>query len=138
VLQHVPRPFRDGWIALCTTGPLLVSRTFAEYDTAHAPVDVLFPPEPTDPTWWFTFGDYGVHLMEGSWRAKSGMLKRKLEGMWRLNEERRRFPAATAEFHQRWRSRPAGTSSERQSWVGPMRPTARADIRYVTGSGGPE
>jgi hypothetical protein len=42
-------------------------------------VTVLFPDDVSDQRSWFNFGEYGVHLMEGTWRPESGYIRRRLK-----------------------------------------------------------
>jgi hypothetical protein len=77
-----PRLFRDEFYVLDTTGPGLVSRTLAEFPDAAAQVHVLFPPDVCDARHWHQFGDYGVHMQEGSWRSRKALWLRKLGGFW--------------------------------------------------------
>jgi inositol phosphorylceramide mannosyltransferase catalytic subunit len=64
---------------LFTTGPGLVSRTLAENPELAKSVKVLLPDDVNDPETWHCFGDVGVHLMESSWRPKSGRLRQRLK-----------------------------------------------------------
>jgi inositol phosphorylceramide mannosyltransferase catalytic subunit len=82
VMKPIPRMFRDEYYVLNTTGPGLVSRTLAEYQDAAASVKVLFPEDVRDPTSWHSFGGYGVHLQEGTWRKQNGVLRRRLNSFW--------------------------------------------------------
>lgn len=63
---------------LCTTGPGLVSRTFAENPDLAETVKVLFPDDVCDQKNWHCFGDLGVHLMDASWRPVKGRLRKRL------------------------------------------------------------
>lgn len=63
---------------LFTTGPGLVSRTFAENSKLAQSVTVLFPDDPSDPANWYYFGDFGAHFMDSSWRPKGRFFRRKL------------------------------------------------------------
>ena len=80
--KSIPRVFRDEYHALYTTGPLLVSRTLAEFPDAAKQVKVLFPEDVCDPTYWNRFGHFGVHMMGVSWRKPKGILRRRLKGFW--------------------------------------------------------
>jgi hypothetical protein len=82
--RSIPRIFREEYYALYTTGPLLVSRTLAEFPDAEKWVKVLFPEDVCDMTYWNRFGKFGVHLMGGSWRKRKGILRRRLQGYWEL------------------------------------------------------
>jgi len=77
MMKGIPLLSRAEYSVLYTTGPGLVSRTFAENADLASSVTVLFPEDVCDAANWNRFGDYGVHLMEGSWR-NSGYLRRRL------------------------------------------------------------
>lgn len=61
-----------------TTGPALVSRTFAERPDLAARVKVLFPNDVCDRANWHQFGEYGVHLMSSSWVSKGNSVRRRI------------------------------------------------------------
>lgn len=82
--RAVPRIFLDEYYVLYTTGPLLVSRTLAEFPDGEKHVKVLFPDDVCDDQYWNRFGQYGVHLMEGRWRKRKSLLMRRLHGYWEL------------------------------------------------------
>lgn len=72
-----------------TTGPGMASRTLAEYRNVERPVEVLFPPDVCDKHQWNLFGQYGVHLGEGSWRVRHSNFRRRLLNLLgRRNENR--------------------------------------------------
>ena len=77
MMKGIPLLSRAEYGVLYSTGPGLVSRTFAENREIASTVTVLFPDDVCDATNWNRFGEYGVHLMEGSWR-NSGYLRRRL------------------------------------------------------------
>ena len=54
------------------------SRTLAENPALRPTVTVLFPDDVCDPRTWHQFGEYGVHLMEGSWRSRTSRWRRRL------------------------------------------------------------
>lgn len=91
MVRSIPRMFRDCYVPLYTTGPLLVSRTLAEFPDVGKQVKVLFPEDVCDMTKWCQFGDVGIHLMDGRWRKPAGILKRRLRVMWQLILERRMY-----------------------------------------------
>jgi hypothetical protein len=70
------------FFVLNSTGPGLISRTLAENPEAGSAVTILFPDDVCDVRQWNHFGDLGVHLMDGSWRIKSGFVRRKLAQYW--------------------------------------------------------
>jgi hypothetical protein len=83
LLKGIPAPLRPEYTVLCTTGPGLVSRTFAENPGVRERVQVLFPGNVCDEATWHRFGDFGVHLMRGSWRGAGwSALRRKLAWRW--------------------------------------------------------
>jgi len=82
--RSMPRVFREEYYVLSTTGPWLVSRTLAEFPDAGKHVTVLFPDDVCDSKYWNQFGEFGVHLMGGSWRRQSKRFKRRLQGYWEL------------------------------------------------------
>ena len=83
MMRSIPRMFRDRFYVFNTTGPGLVSRTLAEYPDAAKQVKVLFPENVCDSTKWNRFGEYGVHLMEGAWHNRKGVLRKQLFAVWR-------------------------------------------------------
>jgi inositol phosphorylceramide mannosyltransferase catalytic subunit len=80
MMRGIPAPFASEFRVLNSTGPGLLTRTLAEGPSDH--VTVLFPEDVCDPRSWHQFGDYGVHLMEGSWRSKGNYLFRRAAGLW--------------------------------------------------------
>ena len=103
--RGVPRIFRDEYYVLYTTGPLLVSRTLAEFPDVEKQVSVLFPKDVNDVACWNRFGEFGVHLMGGTWRKARTLLRRRLQGYWELfmlkklaQESRNLGPRRTAKF----------------------------------------
>lgn len=84
MVQSIPRPFQEEYHVISTTGPWLVSRTLAEFPDADAKVKVLFPEDVCDERYWNRFGDFGIHLMNGSWRRPKRFLRRRLQGYWEL------------------------------------------------------
>jgi inositol phosphorylceramide mannosyltransferase catalytic subunit len=86
IMQPIPRVLRKEFRVLYTTGPGLVSRTFAQYQSPDMPVHVLFPDDVCDENNWNLFGSYGVHVHQGSWRQSGSLLSRKLLAAWRARE----------------------------------------------------
>jgi hypothetical protein len=82
MMRGSPSLFKAEYYVLNTTGPGLVSRTLAENPQLAKTVTVLFPDDVCDIRSWNHFGDLGVHLMEASWRAPSGPLRRRLATYW--------------------------------------------------------
>lgn len=87
MLRGIPRPFRSQFVAPATTGPGLVSRTLAEDSDLAKSVTILFPPDVREARDWHSFGEFGVHLMSGSWRARDGWVRSHVARLW---ENRRR------------------------------------------------
>jgi hypothetical protein len=105
VMKPIPRMFHREYFVLATTGPGLVSRTLAEYQGACDQVKVLFPEDVCDPTNWFCFGAYGVHLQVGRWRERMGLVHRLLHRIWEprtrkalLKESRKRGGKRSLQF----------------------------------------
>jgi inositol phosphorylceramide mannosyltransferase catalytic subunit len=82
MMQGIPRLFRSEFHVLNTTGPGLLSRTFAENPELAKDVTILFPNDVCDVRTWHQFGDFGVHVMEGSWRNRGSYLRRRLGNLW--------------------------------------------------------
>ena len=82
MLAPLPRLLRGDFYVYDSTGPGLVTRTLAEYPRSAAPVTVLFPEDVCDERSWHRFGEYGVHLQAGSWRAPGSLWRRRLALLW--------------------------------------------------------
>jgi len=82
MMRGLPRLSREEFFVLNTTGPGLISRTLAENPKLAKTVTVLFPDDVCDVRNWNQFGNLGVHLMEGSWRAQGGFVRRRLAVYW--------------------------------------------------------
>ena len=89
--KSVPGIFREDYTVLYTTGPLLVSRTLAMFPDIEKYVKVLFPEDVCDPRHWNQFGQFGVHLREGGWRKKKGILKGRLQRCWESRMVKKMF-----------------------------------------------
>jgi inositol phosphorylceramide mannosyltransferase catalytic subunit len=105
MVRSIPKLSRDRYMVLCTTGPGLISRTLAEYPDAAGQVRVLFPENVCDPSTWHNFGEYGVHLMEGTWGKRKNALLNRLTWMLesRVTEKamrasRKRGPMRSLDF----------------------------------------
>lgn len=84
MMPGVPWPSRPDFQVLTTTGPGLLSRTLAENPGLARDMTVLFPDDVCDVRSWNTFGDYGIHLMDGTWRTPSGFLRRRATQRWEV------------------------------------------------------
>jgi inositol phosphorylceramide mannosyltransferase catalytic subunit len=82
MMQGIPRPFRSEFYVLNTTGPGLLTRTLAENPNLARDMTILFPDDVCDERTWHQFGDFGVHLQEGSWRSKGSYVRRRLANLW--------------------------------------------------------
>lgn len=82
MMKDIPRFLRSEFAVLNSTGPGLISRTYAGHPELHADITVLFPKDVCDEHSWHQFGHYGVHAMEGSWRDKGHLLWRKAALLW--------------------------------------------------------
>jgi len=89
MMQGVPRPFRELFRAPFATGPGMVSRTLAENSELAKNVTILFPYDVCDERSWHQFGNFGVHLQEGSWRSRDGYVRRRLANLWESWARRR-------------------------------------------------
>jgi len=83
MMRKVPRLFHADFVVLNTTGPGLVSRTLAENPRIGDDVTVLFPDDLCDQRKWHCFGEFGVHLMDSSWRPKTGLIRSWSLRLWK-------------------------------------------------------
>lgn len=90
----IPAPFRARFEVLNTTGPGLVTRTFAEQSTGA--VKVLYPSDVCDRAQWHRFGRFGIHAMEASWRERGSFFGRKVSLLWENWARRRTFAQSRA------------------------------------------
>jgi inositol phosphorylceramide mannosyltransferase catalytic subunit len=82
MMRGIPHLLQGQFQAPLATGPGLVSRTFAERTELQAGVTVLSPPDVCCQTDWQCFGNFGVHLMQSSWRKQEGFLRSRLARLW--------------------------------------------------------
>jgi inositol phosphorylceramide mannosyltransferase catalytic subunit len=82
MMQGIPGPFRGQFAVTNSTGPGMVTRAFVENPALRKTVSVMFPRDVCDEDSWHQFGDYGVHLMAGSWRGNSGFIRSRLALQW--------------------------------------------------------
>ena len=86
-LKGFPRVIRPKFEAFYTTGPGAISRTLAERPEVQPTVTILFPHNILERKLWHKFGDYGVHLMQGTWVVRAVFWRRRIAHFW---ERRRR------------------------------------------------
>lgn len=82
MMRGLPPLSKLEFYVLYTTGPGLVSRTLAENPELAKTVRVLFPDDVCDFNNWNRFGDFGIHLMDASWRPNKGRVQRRLALDW--------------------------------------------------------
>lgn len=112
MMAGVPRLSRAAHQVLYSTGPGLISRTLVENPSLAATVTVLFPEDVCAVESWNRFGDFGVHLMEGTWRPKTSFLRKRLS---------LRLEVSTTRRLQRESSRLGKTRSVRFTQLGDVR-----------------
>jgi hypothetical protein len=82
ILHGYPWLLREGYNSLNTAGPGLISITYAEHPELAKDINVLFPEDICDMQMWNRFGEYGIHMGEGSWRRNKSWLRRRAENHW--------------------------------------------------------
>jgi inositol phosphorylceramide mannosyltransferase catalytic subunit len=89
MIRGTPPLDRDLYSIFYSTGPGLCSRTLAENPELARTVTVLVPDDVCDVRNWYHFGEYGVHLMNSSWRPERGFVTGRLGYYhWRWMERR--------------------------------------------------
>ena len=89
MMRGIPLPFRAEFRVLNTTVGGMLSRTIVENPHLAKDMTVLFPDDVCDASTWHQFGDFGVHMQQGSWRLKNGYLRRRLANLWEAWARRR-------------------------------------------------
>jgi hypothetical protein len=89
MMKGTPSSMKSDFYILNTTGPGLVTRTFAENPHLVEGIKVLFPDDVCDRRTWHQFGTYGVHHMAASWRLPANFFARRMTRVWELWTERR-------------------------------------------------
>jgi inositol phosphorylceramide mannosyltransferase catalytic subunit len=84
IMKGLPWMCREDFYVLCSTGPGLVSRTFAENPPLQTGVTILFPDDVCESSTWHQFGDFGVHQMAASWRGSANFVARRLRRIWEI------------------------------------------------------
>jgi hypothetical protein len=89
MMRGTPPLEKDLYSVFYSTGPGLCSRTLAENPELAKTVTVLFPDDVCSVRKWYRFGEYGVHLMNSSWRPERGFVTGRLGYYhWRWMERR--------------------------------------------------
>ena len=96
MMQGIPSMFRSDFRVLNTTGPGLISRTLAENLEMAPDIKILFPDNVLDKETWHHFGDFGVHLMNGSWRDRGNYFHRRMANLWETWAIKRLMPESVA------------------------------------------
>jgi hypothetical protein len=97
MMQGIPRAIRDVVLVPFTTGPGMVSRTLAENPHLAKDVTILFPEDVCDERTWHQFGNFGIHLQQGAWRASHSYVRRRLANLWESWMRRRLDPESRAQ-----------------------------------------
>ena len=82
ILKSVPRLFRNDAHVLYTTGPGLVTRTYAENKALRTTVTILMPKDIHDRANWNKFGEYGIHVTQDSWKKRRNKLHNFILNYW--------------------------------------------------------
>jgi glycosyltransferase involved in cell wall biosynthesis len=78
MMRDLPFLSKQDFLVLYTTGPGMLTRTFAERPDLAKTVKVLFPDDVCDFKNWNHFGEFGAHLMDASWRFNKGRLRNRV------------------------------------------------------------
>jgi hypothetical protein len=90
MMRGIPPLLADDFFVINSTGPGLVSRTMAENSELAKTVTVLFPDDVCDVRNWNHFGEWGIHLMNSSWRPGKSFIHRKFtDYCWRWIQQNR-------------------------------------------------
>lgn len=84
MMKGAPLLSTSEYYVLNTTGPGVLSRTLAEHPELSDTLTVLFPDDVCDMKSWNVFGDYGIHLMEGTWRPSMSYIRRRIAQRWEV------------------------------------------------------
>lgn len=82
MMRGTPPLVKDEFLVINSTGPGLVSRTLAENANLAKTVTVLFPDDVCDVRNWNCFGEWGIHLMNSSWRPERSFFRRRFSNYW--------------------------------------------------------
>jgi hypothetical protein len=89
MMKGIPRMVQPDAYIINTTGPGMLSRTYAENPGLAASVTILFPDDVCNLSSWHRFGTYGVHNMAGAWRPRRSLAHRLLLRLWKQWKLRR-------------------------------------------------
>lgn len=90
MMRGTPPLRGDEFYVINSTGPGLISRTYAENPELAKTVMVLYPDDVCDLRNWNCFGEWGTHLADGCWRPNKSFLLSKLSGyLWRWIQHER-------------------------------------------------
>lgn len=84
MMNGVPPLSRGEFTVLNSSGPGLISRTLLENSRSLTDVAVLFQNDVCDVSLWNRFGTLGIHMMDGSWRGKTGFIRRRITQRWEV------------------------------------------------------
>lgn len=90
MMPGCPPFIRDEYYVINSTGPALVSRTLAEERELAGMVAVVFPDDVCDKRTWGQFGQYAIHMADGTWRTRKNFFMRRVAGYCWWAIERRR------------------------------------------------
>ena len=82
MMRGTPPLHRNEFYVINSTGPGLVSRTFAENPDLAKTVSVLYPKDVCDLSNWNSFGEFATHLADSSWRESRSFVMSKVSGYW--------------------------------------------------------
>jgi hypothetical protein len=82
MMKPIPLMFREAFYAFYTSGPGLVTRTLVENREMARQILILFPENVCDFANWHHFGEFGVHLQQGTWLNRKGAFRRKSLRLW--------------------------------------------------------
>ncbi len=102
ILRSMPAIFRKNSSILCTTGPMLVTKTYAENPQLHSSIEILRPEDICDRRNWNKFGAYGLHLRNGSWRPRGSYVRKLYWMIWKycLSKTEEKAIAAARRFEE--------------------------------------
>jgi hypothetical protein len=82
MMKKIPSIFHSYFYPFYTSGPGLVTRTLVERRDLADKVRVLFPENVCDKNNWNLFGNYGIHLHNGTWVIRGDVIQARLLRLW--------------------------------------------------------